>query len=112
MKPECTINYSETIIECSDLDDAAYKAKAFLCPYDFGKNCGRCIGCDLADNGEHPDIYILGDMEEIKVRPENKYNCISEIPGPSGEDSRQVIIIKDPDSPGKYNVIERKVIDR
>ena len=76
-------------------DEALEKLKEYLCPYDFGKNCGRCMGCELADIGEHPDVYLSGDRNSFPVLEKNHLREGSELPLPTDDAPKLVIINED-----------------
>ena len=83
--------------------EALEAAKEYLCPYGFGRNCGRCIGCELADDGKHPDIYLWGDPEHFPVKDGNLMD--HDIPPyPDGVDKKQVLIKEDKDRPDSFTV--------
>lgn len=85
-------------------EEALKTAKEYLCPYGFGMNCGRCIGCELADAGEHPDIFLCGDPEHFPVKDGNLIEDKAALPCENGFGKGQVLIKEDEEKPNGFTV--------
>lgn len=84
--------------------EAIAAAKAYLCPYGFGFNCGRCIGCELADEGKHPDIFLCGDPEHFPVKDGNLIENNGAFSYVKGFDGGKILIKEDEEKPKSFTV--------